>query len=181
MTRHNHWDIARRAKTMGMKTDVTLDPTLITPRVKNSIKKQLRAGAITMGWESQAAKLAERLVVKFELPVARYTRGGIHVGTASRSTKSRLLEIVNADWTAMLLDSPQYAKASYHGTRYAKHIDSLNSSESKDFYVSFFDPAFAQQAQQVMGSLLTEDDRSRIELALAVLDSSEPIHITTIQ
>ena len=175
------WEIGALVKTMGMKTDVTLDPTLITTRVKNSIKRQLRAGAITLGWASQAAKIAEQLAVKFDLPVARHMQRGVRVGSVPMSTKVRLLGALNADWAVMLLDRPEYAKAPFYQRRRAEDLDNLTSAESKGFYLSFFDRMFTQQAQQVMNELLTEADFARIELAIAVLDSNEPIHITTFQ
>lgn len=180
-TQQTHWDIARMAKTMGMKTTIILDPNQVTPRVKNSIKKQLRNGAITMGWASQAAKIAERIVAKFELPVTRNHYRSIQVGHITTDTKRRLREIVEADWAAMLLDSPGYSNNHYYKERYAEAIDALNRERSSDFYLHFFDSAFTKQAQAVLAESMTDDDRAKIEYAIALLDTDQPIHITTYQ
>ena len=178
-TNQTHWDIARMAKTMGMRTTIVLDPNQVTPRVKNSIKKQLRNGAITMGWASQAAKIAERIVEKFELPVSRNHHRGVGVGHITMNAKRRLREIVEADWAAMLLEAPGYQNNHYYKTRKTEVLADLSRESSADFYISFFDNAFAVQAQAVLAESLTDDDRAKIEYAIALLDSNEPIHITT--
>jgi hypothetical protein len=176
-----HWQIARMAKTMAMRCSITLDPNLITPRVKTSIKKQLRGGAITMGWSSQAAKIAEQVVGKFELPVVRHTWRGIQVGHITMDTKHRLREIVEADWTAWMLENPGYSNNRYYNNQHQESISDLTRERSSDFYISFHDPVFAKQAQALMAESMTDADRAKIEQAIAALDSNEPIHITTYQ
>lgn len=178
-TQQTHWDIARMAKTMGMRTTIVLDPNHITPRVKTSIKKQLRAGAITMGWASQAAKIAERIVERFELPVSRNGYRGIDIGHISMDAKHRLSEIVKADWAAMLLDAPGYSNNRYYKDRKTEVLDNLSRESSANFYILFFDVAFTAQAHAVLAELMTDDDRAKIEYAIAALDGNEPIHITT--
>jgi hypothetical protein len=173
-----HWQIARMAKTMAMRCTVTLDPALITPRVKTSIKKQLRAGAITGGWQSQAAKIAEQVVGKFELPVVRHTWRGIQVGHITMDTKHRLREIVEADWTAWILENPGYSNNRYYNNQHQEFLSDLSREFTGDFYISFHDPVFAKQAQALMAESLTDDDRARIEKAIALLDSNEPIQLT---
>ena len=178
-TQQTHWDIARMAKTMGMRTTIELDPNQVTPRVKNSIKKQLRAGAITMGWASQAAKIAERMVEKFELPVSRNHYRGVGVGHITMDAKHRLREIVEADWVAMLIEAPGYHNNHYYKDRKADVLEKLSRNDSADFYISFFDNAFTVQAQAVLAESLTDNDRAKIEYAIAALEGNEPIHITT--
>ena len=178
-TQQTHWDIARMAKTMGMRTTIVLDPNQVTPRVKTSIKKQLRNGAITMGWASQAAKIAERMVERFELPVSRNHYRGVGVGHVTMNAKHRLREIVEADWAAMLLEAPGYHNNHYYKDRKRQALDNLSRESSADFYISFFDNAFTVQAQAVLAESLTDDDRAKIEQAIAALDGNEPIHITT--
>ena len=176
-----HWDIARMANTMAMKITVHLDPELITPRVKNSIKKQLRAGAITGGYRSEAAKIAEQIVGNFELPVSRQYYRGVQVGHITMDSKRRLREIVEADWAAMLLESPGYSNNSYYKDRHAQTLDDLSRERSSDLYISFFDSTFAKQAQAVLAESMTNDDCEKIEHAITLLDGNKPIHITTYQ
>jgi hypothetical protein len=168
------------AKTMGMRTTITLDPEHITKRVKTSIKKQLRLGVITGGYQSNSAKIADQIATKFELPVIRQYWRGLEIGHIPLSSKAKLLEIVNADWAARLLDAPSYNRG-YYADRHLETQVNLTSRTSHGFYLSFFDGSFCLQACAVLGELLTDDDRAKIEQALTVLDGTEPMHIVTYQ
>lgn len=174
-----HWEIAALANTMAMKTTVTLDPTLITPRIKNSIKRQLRAGVITGGYRSEAAKIGEQIVKKWNLAVTRKQWRGMQVGSISMEQKRRIAEIYRADWTACTLERPVYANSKYYKDRYAEAMDNLSRRGSRDFFLDFHGPQFSDQAYAVLAESITSEQWREIDQAIAMLDSNEPIHITT--
>lgn len=176
-----HWEIAALAKTMAMKTTVQLDPTLITPRIKNSIKRQLRAGAITGGYRSEAAKIAEQLVNKLDLPVTRKQWRGMHIGTITMDQKQRIAEIFRADWAAYTLEHPGFGNSTYYKDRYSETMHNLARAGSSDFFVGFEQREFNDQAHAVLAESLTPEQWQQIEHAVALLDRNEPIHITTYQ
>jgi hypothetical protein len=176
-----HWEIAALAKTMAMKVTVELTPEHITPRIKNSIKKQLRAGVITGGWRSEAAKIAEQLVNSQDLPVTRKQWRGMHIGTITMEQKQRIADIYRADWASYTLENPGYAQAKYYKDRFAQAMDNLSRASSSDFFVSFNQREFNDQAHAVLAESITPEQRQQIEQAIALLDGNEPIHITTYQ
>jgi uncharacterized Ntn-hydrolase superfamily protein len=180
MTTHSHWEIAALAKTMAMKVTIELQPEHITKRVKTSIKKQLRAGRISGGYRSSAASIAAQIVKKFELPVARDGWRGVHVAHISMEAKRRLLEFFEADWAASLLEMPHLARNTYYKDRHEEAKRELLSPTSCDFYVSFQSRGFAEQSQNMLAEYITDDDKQRIEAVIKLLDTDQPIHITTI-
>lgn len=176
-----HWEIAALAKTMAMKVTVELNPGHITKRVKNSIKKQLRAGVINGGWRSEAAKIAEQLVKSQDLPVTRKQWRGMHIGSISMDQKRRIAELFRADWTSYILEHPGFGNSTYYKDRYAETMHNLIDANSRDFFVGFQQRQFNDQAHAVLAESLTPKQWEQIEKAIDLLDSNEPIHITTYQ
>lgn len=174
----NYYDVARMANTMAMKTTIVLDPTQITVRVKNSIKKQLRSGFITTGYRSHAAKIAEAITQKFELPVMRVWWRGTQVHNPSMETRQFLLGLLEADWAAELLERPYLASNKYYRERYDETVAHLRGSTAS-FHITFNDRHYAEQARNYLSQCMTAAAREKIEKALDVLDGTELIHITT--
>jgi len=181
MTTHSHWRIAALAKTMAMKCTVELNPEHITKRVKTSIKKQLRSGRITGGYRSQAASIADEIVKKFELPVSRDSWSGVRLSNVCYEAKLRVCELFEADWAAELLERPHLAAHRYYRERYEETMDNLSRHTSNDFYVGFNDKTLADQARAVLAEYITDADKQRIEDVIRLLDTDQPIHITTYQ
>jgi uncharacterized Ntn-hydrolase superfamily protein len=181
MTTHNHWEIAALAKTMAMKVTVELNPEHITKRVKTSIKKQLRAGRISGGYRSEAASIADQIVKKFELPVSRDSWRGVRVRNACDEAKLRVRELYEADWAATILENPQVGRHHYYKERYEYTLGSLNRRSETDVYVQFDDHVIADQARAILAEYITDDDKQRIEDVIRLLDTDQPIHITTYQ
>ncbi len=173
-----YYDVARMATTMAMKTTIVLDPTQITVRVKNSIKKQLRSGFITTGYRSHAAKIAEAITQKFELPVVRTWWRGAVVHHPNRETRQYLLGLFEADWAAELLERPHIARNRYYLQQYEQTVKALRGN-AQQFHVTFQDRAFAEQARNYLSQCMTAAAREKIEKALDALDGTDPIHITT--
>lgn len=179
MTRY--YDVARLASTMGMQTTVMLDPTKITVRVKNNIKKQLRQGHIVGGWRGNATKIAEALVSTFKLPVARCWWRGVKLNNASLEVRTHILEIYEADQAAWVLERESVGQNKYYMKRYQDTKERLSQSGFVSLDVVFQDRVFRDQAVEYLATCLTAKQRERIERAIDLLDGTEPIHITTYQ
>lgn len=173
-----YYDVARMANTMAMKTTIVLDPTQITVRVKNSIKKQLRSGFITTGYRSHAAKIAEAITQKFELPVVRTWWRGMQVNNPSLDARRHLLGLYEADWAAELLERPYLSSNKYYRERYEETCAHLRGSTAS-FHITFNDKFFAEQARNYLSQCMTAATREKIEKAIDVLDSTDPIHVFT--
>jgi hypothetical protein len=174
----NYYDVARMANTMAMKTTIVLDPTQITVRVKNSVKKQLRSGFITTGWRSHAGKIAEAITQKFELPVSRVWWRGLQVNNPCKDTRQFLLGLVEADWAAEILERPYLSNNKYYRERFAEQTSNLRGANAS-FHLTFHDRAYADEAREYLGRTLSAAQREQIEKAIDVLDNTDPIHITT--
>lgn len=175
-----YYDVARMANTMAMKTTIVLDPAQITVRVKNSIKKQLRSGFITTGYRSHAAKIAEAITQKFELPIVRTWWRGVQLNNPSRDAREQVLRLFEADWAAELLERPHLAQNKYYRERYEDTVLNLRGN-TQQFHVTFQDRAFADQARNYLAQCMTAAAREKIEKAIDALDGTEPIHVFTYQ
>ena len=177
----NYYDVARLANTMGMQTTVMLDPTKITVRVKNNIKKQLRQGHIVGGWRGNATKIAEALTNTYNLPVVRAWWRSIQLNNASLEVRKRILELYEADWAAWLLENPFLSQNTYYIKRHSDLRKALTQKKLISLDVVFQDPQFQNQAIEYLATCLTPLQREQIERAIDMLDGTEPIHITTYQ
>jgi hypothetical protein len=176
-----YYDVARLANTMGMQTTVMLDPTKITMRVKNNIKKQLRQGHIVGGWRGNATKIAEALTNTLKLPVARCWWRGVRLNNASLEVRKRILELYEADWTAWVLENPFQTHSHYY-TKQRKEISAaLTQHKPVSLDVVFQDTAFRDQAVKYLATCMTSEAREQIERAIDLLDGTKPIHIITYQ
>lgn len=177
-----YYDVARLANTMGVKTTIVLDPMKITKRVKNSIKRQLRLGCITGGYRSEAAKIANILVDKYELPVARESWRGAFVNNISMDAKKRILELFVADWAATLLERPEYSNINYYVQKYNQTKIDLESAHTSKFFVPFQNAIFLLDARKVLAESITPEQQQRIENVINnVLDGTNPTHVITYQ
>jgi hypothetical protein len=176
MSKVSHWEIARNAKIMGIKTTMVLDPTQITIRVKNNAKRMLRLGRIR--GDGNAANVADLIRKKFDLPVSRDWWRGMHIGNVSVDVKQQLLGVVQADWASETLENPGYTQQTYYRNRHKEQVISLQSPTAKNFNIAFHQVAFYEQAAAVMAASLTEKDKQAIEDAIVYLDVADPIHIT---
>lgn len=177
----SYYDVARLANTMGMQTTVMLDPTKITVRVKNNIKKQLRQGHIVGGWRGNATKIAEALVSTFELPVARCWWRGVKLNSASLEVRTRIAEIYKADNSAWILTSESFGQNKYYVKRYRDTMAALKQPDPISLDIVFQDRVFRDQAVEYLATCMTAEQREQIERAIDLLDGTEPIHIITYQ
>jgi len=177
----SYYDVARLANTMGMHTTVMLDPTKITVRVKNNIKKQLRQGHIVGGWRGNATKIAEALVNTLKLPVTRCWWRGVNLNNASLEVRKRILELYEADWAAWVLENPFMAHNAYYVKRNAEIKSALIQRKPVSLDVVFHDTAFRDQAVEYLATCMTAEQREQIERAIDLLDGTDPIHIITYQ
>lgn len=175
-----YYDVARMATTMAMTTTVVLDPTKITVRVKNSIKRQLRQGCISGGYRSQAAKIATVITQKLNLPVTQVWWRGVILNNPNEETRNHIRSLVEADWALTLLETPQYGNVPYYRNRYELAMRALRNPLN-ELQITFHDRAYADQARDYLAQCLNAEQREQIEKAIDMIDGTEPIHVFTYQ
>lgn len=178
MTRpHTHWDVARAANTMAVRTTIQIDPTQITPRIKNKIIKWLRSGVVLGGYRSEARKLGDMISDKFKLPSTRSHWYGVHLAYPSKELAAEVLLFLQADWTAFILENPHCNKESHwYYKQYHDVADKLaNHWESFSSGISIHDKHFRNKIVEAVDKHMTDEQRAQIEIAVAAITGTEPI------
>lgn len=173
------WDIARAAKTMAVRTSVTLDPTLITPRIKNKLIKWLESGYLDGGYRSEARKIGDMLVDKFDLPMSHSSWRGLSLSNPSKELADEVVEVLTADWTAFILENPQYMRAerNWYKDQYNHAMNWLQNDRSGKRFLNTHDNNFRKQVLELVCKHQGEDDKRRVQVAIDAIKSGEPIHL----
>jgi hypothetical protein len=175
----SHWDLARDAKTMAVTTTVTIDPKLITVRIRNKITKWLEQGYLEGGYASEARKLADMLVKKYNLEAVGISWRGIGVTNPSPELVERLVPILDADWAAFVLENPEQSIGWYKNQKVSARTALINREPK--VYLSIHDKNLRIQAGKLIAELSDNNRKQLVKLALDAINGTEPIHVYTHQ
>jgi hypothetical protein len=173
----SHWDLARDAKTMGVTTTLVIDPTKVTIRVKNKISKWLEVGYLEGGYRSEARKLADMLVKKYNLEAVGLSWRGVGVVNPSPELVAKLVPILDADWTATILENPSTAKGWYQ-KQYKETREQLLDGV-QEVYLTIHDKSLRAQAGRLVGEMSSSNRKQLVKSALDAINGNEPIHVYT--
>lgn len=181
--RLNHWDIARYANTMAVQSTIAIDPTKITVRIKNKLLKWLEQAHLDGGYRSEARKLGELLTDKFQLPTTMATWRGVQARVTNKQMGKELQELLRADWAAELLERPHLGKeGNWYRMQYdeaMKQLARVNPKLTVSLYIH--NKEYRQPIIDCLNKYVTEEERSRIQVAIDALKGTEPIHCFTYQ
>jgi len=175
----SHWDLARDAKTMAVLTTVTIDPKLITVRIRNKITKWLQQGYLEGGYASEARKLADMLVKKYNLETVGFGWRGIGVHNPSPELVERLVPLLDADWAAFIMENPNQNRG-YWKNQYTETRVALINREPT-LYMNIHNKELRIQAGKIVGELSCNNRKQLVKLALDAINGTEPIHVYTHQ
>lgn len=179
---HTQWDVARVANTMAVRTTVQIDPTKITPRIRTKLIKWLRDGVVIGGYRSEARKLADLLCEKYELPAARSLWSGIRLSNPSEELAKEVVTLLQADWASFIMELPHYnTQDSWYRRNYLRTIEELTGPEYYKFDdgITVHDRKFRDKMMMCVNKYLTDKQREQIEIAVAAVNGTEPIHCFT--
>lgn len=121
------FETARDLRMPGVVLDrVYIDPSMITPRMKNAVKKMLREGYAKGGWSSKARQLAIKIAEARHLHVVEASLYGVRVppfSTYGPAQVKEALELLDAAQVVELLDDasrftqPEYVAHAQSRTR----------------------------------------------------------------
>lgn len=178
-SRPTQWDVARTANTMAVVTTVSIDPNKITLRIKNKLVRWLHDGHLAGGYQSHARKIGDLLVDKFNLPTTHATWRGIYVRNDSvhEQAKQTILSYLEADWTAFILEHPEYNNRGHHNW-YRQHYDNaVNAIKcGETAYLDIHDKHYRKMVTDVLASAITDAQRDRIQQAVDAVNGTELIH-----
>lgn len=176
----NQWDVARAANTMAVVTNIAIDPTKITVRIKNKLIKWLESGHLDGGYRSEARKIGDLLAEKFNLPTTATTWRGLHARITNKQMGREISELIQADWAAELLDRPSLARSWYAG-KYDEALDACKRADGVEVHIYLHGKEYRQAIIDVLTKYITDDERTALQLAIDAIKGTEPIHCFTYQ
>lgn len=170
-----HWGIARYVNTMAVQSTIAIDPTKITVRIKNKLLKWLEQAHLDGGYRSEARKLGELLTQKFQLPTTMTTWRGVQARVTNKQMAKELQELLRADWAAELLDNPHMNKGWYQQQydEAMRRIGLVDPNLLIHLYIH--NKMYRQPIIDCLNKYVTEEERSRIQVAIEALKGTEPI------
>ena len=127
----NTFDIARKINHMpGIKVEATIDPTLISTRVKKAAQRMIRSGILVGGHRSTARMLALQLLSDACIAVsAGASRWGVTLYNAklTHATKAQIKELINAAKMIEVMRAETTVRKGYVRDRYARILHELNN------------------------------------------------------
>lgn len=163
----------------GVESVLTLYPDRLGPRIKQAVIKMFENAHITGGWRSQSRQVAEALAEKYNLTILQTRWNGITLyAQPPAEVRDQLIEFVRADIALFVLENPTYHRSWY--TQQAQTtIDELLAGTVK--YIDFRSKVYTQQAITLINADLPKHARDQLRYVIGLLNSSEPIHLTTLR
>jgi hypothetical protein len=167
----SHWEIARASKTQGVVVSLTIDPKLISPRIRNKLVRWLKQGTLEGGYRSEARKLGDLLAKAFDLDMSCYYRNSLSVVDASPELCDELLELRKADWSAFAMENGVHR---WVHSRLRENIHMLEMRRSS-FTLYFQTTSLRRLAVQAIQKHLTDEKKQRIQRVIDAINGEAPI------
>jgi len=161
----------------GTETTVTLYPQRLGVRMRNSVIRMIENRVITGGWSSKSRQIAESLVEKYGLQVSTSNYAGIRVLGMSAEAAPLIKELLQADWTAWILENPSYRDGHYH----SRHIQSMAAIDAcePNFFLSVHDDITIRKIKEILADHTSQELKDKAKKIANLLRGTEPIHIIT--
>jgi hypothetical protein len=180
MSNMNNNERGRITGMPGTETTVTLYPQRLGVRMRNNIIRMIENRFITGGWSSGSAKLARALAVKYQLQVSNNRWNGMRIMGITSSAAPLVSEIVQADFTAWILENPDYAANNYYKNDMVSSMRNANSL-NPDFYVSLREKESIRKVLEILTEHTTQETKDKAMQVANLLRGTEPIHLITFQ
>ena len=161
----------------GTETTVTLYPQRLGVRMRNSIIRMLENRIIEGGWASKSRQIAQALSEKYGLQCGVNNRNGIRVLGLSAEAAPRIREVVHADWTAWLLENPEYNKGYFKGL-HDKAMEYIDACD-QNFYMTMHDKVSIRKVVEILAEDTAQELKEKSKRVADMLRGTEPIHIIT--
>lgn len=178
MTNMNSFERGRATGLPGTVTTVTLYPQRLSVRMRNSIIRMLEARIINGGWASKSRQIAEKLAEKYGLQVALNNNyRGLRVVGLSEQAAPLIKEAVHADWTAFILENPEYRKGYY----YSQYEHCISAIERRDpnFYITLHENYSIRKVCEILAEHTTQELKDKSKQIADLLRRDDPIHLTS--
>jgi len=171
------FDIARKITNMpGLKVEASIDPTLISTRVKKMAQKMIRTGVLTGGYRSVSRMLATQLLGDACIgAVAAATKWGvaIHNATITRATKAEIVNLLEAARMIEMASKPE-SNHPYITARY-KEAMKIERNRHDKINLSCYVLPICQQIAELLAASRTAHHVEASNKLADLLDGTEPI------
>ena len=173
----NHWAVARNANTMGVVTQMSIDPNQITPRIKSKVKQWLTTGYIEGGYRSEAAKLCNLIRDSFDLECVHTWWGSMVIQCHSSEMAHKIVELIDADVALIALEKPGHA-GFYRDLHGGARMSLLEGAPSVPCH--FYYGQFRKQAAQAVMQFASAEQREKLQQAVDAITGDIPVTLNSI-
>jgi len=168
------YQASRMLTTAGVSADIKFDPTKITARLKKSIQRQVASGVLTGGHSSHSTRLARYLCKQFDVRYTDRTWYGMRVPAMPVQHRERIVELIQADLTAYLLDGDHY-NPQWDKNKAAEQIAAVRAGFSVE--VRTHSREYKEKLGIVISETRTPAEAKHAADIAAMLDAGLPITI----
>jgi hypothetical protein len=161
----------------GTVTTVALYPQRLSVRMRNSIIRMIENRSIEGGWSSKSRQIAESLCKQYGLQVGINNGNGVRIIGMSAEAAPLLLETVQADWAAWLLDVPSYRQG-YYRNCFDQAMESIRRVD-QNFYTYIHDKQTCRKVVAILAEHTTQELKDKSTAIANLLRGTEPIHLIT--
>jgi hypothetical protein len=163
----------------GTTTTVVLHPQRLGVRMRNSIIRMLENRALTGGWSSKSRQIATALVEKYGIQCSNNDWNGLQIIGLSEAAAPSVAEIVHADWTAWILEHPEYRNG-YYNDHHDRAMECISNLDNK-FFVMMHDKESTRKVTEILAEHTSQELKDKAKHVADLLRGTEPIEITTFQ
>jgi hypothetical protein len=174
-----HWEVARSVKTQGVLVSISIDPKLVSPRIRSKLLRWLQCGVLEGGYRSEARKLAALLLRAFDLEVSSHYWNGLRIVDSSPELREELVDIRIADWAAFVLEQPKAQRTgSYYQNKMTNDLAALKTLNGLvNITLSFETKELRRAAVQAVKKHLSEARRQQLQRVIDALMGDQLISI----
>ena len=169
------YQASRMLTTAGVSAEIKFDPTKITNRLRKSIQRQVVSGVVTGGYSSHASRLAKYLCKQFDLRYSDNSWYGVRVPTVPLEYREKLVELIQADLAAYLLDGDHHQGGRWDKDNAAGSINKIRMGIDAD--VRTHSSMFQKKLQALILETRTPEELEKANQVAAMLDACNPITI----
>ena len=169
------YQASRMLTTAGVSAEIKFDPTQITNRLRKSIQRQVVSGVVTGGYSSHASRLAKYLCKQFDLRYSDNSWYGVRVPTVPVEYREKLVELIQADLAAYLLDGDHHNDGRWDKDNAAGSINKIRMGIDAD--VRTHSSMFQKKLQALILETRTPEELEKANQVAAMLDAGIPIVI----
>jgi hypothetical protein len=160
----------------GVNLEAQLHPQQIPAHTRNKVKRMLRSGFITGGWQSKARRLTEALNRQFQLALTDSNRLEFPSvdATQARQDIVELLTAQKVTW-ALLGLTDRYKRAIEHTD---ERINELLNGTQGPLSMYYIDSQFAEQIAAIIISAKGDLNFEKVEALCTQLDDTKPFTLT---